>query len=357
MMKKLFFTFFLIFTLFLPLSAQVRLGNFSQKGVATQEMKDDGLVAAHSSLPLNTILKVKNEANGKEVEVKVTNRISNSPNRIIDLSSAAFKALELKNGGTVTISVNTAVAAIVPPAKASTASSRNGQTSASQTPDAVAVQPGAQSVPLQTTTMPGTTVTSGQLPGINVVVTNSTPVTAPTVPAPAASVATPYPVYPPTYPPVYPQPSSRSEPNNGDRIIVINTNPNPSYPPPAYTPAPVYAPAPAPVPATPVPAPAPTSAPAASSSKNNSAYLAWLMAMTVEAREARAAREEREMREAREEREIREMRIAREEREAREIREMREEREAREMRELRLAQLAREEREAREARERMEEIY
>jgi len=336
MMKKLFFTFFLIFTLFLPLSAQVRLGNFSQKGVATQEMKDDGLVAAHSSLPLNTVLKVKNEANGKEVEVKVTNRISNSPSRVIDLSAAAYKALELKKDGVVTISVNTAVASIVTPARVTTANSRNGQASTGQNPDVVVVQPGvSQGVPVQTTTVPGTTVTSGQLPGINVVVTNSTPVTAPNVPAPAA------PYYPPTYPPpiYYPQMYSRGEPNNGDRIIVINTNPNPTYPPPASTPAPAQAPA---------------SAPAASKSQNNGAYLAWLMAMTVEAREARAAREEREMREAREAREMREMRIAREEREAREIREAREEREAREAREARASQIAREEREAREARDAME---
>jgi hypothetical protein len=338
MMKKLFFTFFLIFTLFLPLSAQVRLGNFSQKGVATQEMKDDGLVAAHSSLPLNTMLKIKNEANNKEVVVKVTNRISNSSSRVIDLSAAAFKALELKKDGVVTVSINAPTE--VATATRATSTPRNGQSTAVQTPEVVVVQPSVaqQAVPVQTTTAPGTTVTSSQLPGINVVVTNSTPITAPTAPTYPPTPA--YPAYPPAY--------SRSEPYNGDRIIVINTNPSPpAYPPPAYAPAPP-------------PAPVATPAPAASSSQNNSAYLAWLMAMTVEAREARAAREEREIREAREAREVREMRIAREEREereAREIREAREEREAREAREIRLAQLAREEREAREAREAMEEFY
>jgi len=332
MMKRLFFTFFLIFTLFLPLSAQVRLGNFSQKGVATQEMKDSGLVAAHASLPLNTMLKVKNEANSKEVEVKVVNRISNSSSRVIDLSAAAFKALELKKDGIVTISIST------PPAtttatRVTSATSRNAET-----PEVVVVQPGAsQAVPVQTNTVPGTTVTSSQLPGINVVVTNSTPINNPTAP-------TYPPSYPPTYPPTYPPVNSRGEPYNGDRIIVINTNPNPAYPPPAYAPA----------------APVSVPAPVASTPKNNGAYLAWLMAMSIEAREARAAREEREIREAREARQVREMRIAREEREEREIREIREareEREAREAREIRAAQLAREEREAREAREAMEEFY
>ena len=339
MMKKLFFTFFLIFTLFLPLWAQVRLGNFSQKGVATQEMKDDGLVAAHSSLPLNTVIKVKNEANSKEVDVKITNRIGNSPSRIIDLSPAAFKALELKRDGIVTISVNSAassaLAAAAPAAARAAANRGNGQTSGT-----AAAQPGAtQYVPVQTTTTaPGTTVTSGQLPGINVVVTNSSPITTPS--APVYPPAYPPPVYPAYPPPVYPPAYSRSEPNSGDRIIVINTNPNPSYPPPASAPLPA-------------PAAAPASAPAQATSapQNNSAYLAWMMAMTVEAREMRAAREEREMREAREAREIRELRIAREEREAREIREMREEREAREAREAITAQIAREEREAREARD------
>jgi len=337
MMKKLFFTFFLIFTLFLPLWAQVRLGNFSQKGVATQEMKDDGLVAAHSSLPLNTVIKVKNEANSKEVDVKITNRISNSPSRIIDLSPAAFKALELKRDGIVTISVNSAASsalAAATPARGSTArgaaaNQGNGQTSGTAAGT-------SQYIPVQTTTTaPGTTVTSGQLPGINVVVTNSSPITTPS--APVYPPAYPPPVYPPAYPPpVYPPAYSRSEPNSGDRIIVINTNPNPAYPPPA---------------SAPLPAPVSAPAQAASTPTNNSAYLAWMMAMTVEAREMRAAREEREMREAREAREIRELRIAREEREAREIREMREEREAREAREVKAAQIAREEREAREARD------
>jgi len=331
MMKKLFFTFFLIFALFLPLSAQVRLGNFSQRGVATQEMKDDGLVAAHSSLPLNTNIKVKNEANNKEVSVKITNRISNSSSRIIDLSAAAFKALELKKDGVVTISIDAPVATTTP-TRVAAATPKSSQSA--ETPEVVTVQPGvAQAVPAQTSTAPGTTVTSSQLPGINVVVTNSTPIT-PTAPT-----------YPPSYPPTYSPTNSRSEPYNGDRIIVINTNPSPTYPPPAYAPA---------------PAPVSAPAPAASSSQSNSAYLAWLMAMTIEAREARAAREEREIREAREAREVREMRIAREEREereAREIREAREEREAREAREIRLTQLAREEREAREAQEAMEEFY
>jgi len=343
MMKKLFFTFFLIFTLFLPLSAQVRLGNFSQKGVATQEMKDDGLVAAHSSLPLNTNIKVKNEANSKEVNVRITNRISNSSSRIIDLSAAAFKALELKKDGVVTISINAPVATTTP-TRVATVTPKSGQST--ETPEVVVVQPGvAQAVPMQTSTVPGTTVTSSQLPGINVVVTNSTPIT------PAAPSY--FPAYPPTYPPTNSQTNSRGEPYNGDRIIVINTNPSPpAYPPSAYVAPPAYAPAPTPAP---VAAPAP-----AASSQNNSAYLAWLMAMTIEAREARAAREERELREAREARQVREMRIAREEREereAREIREAREEREAREAREIRAAQIAREEREAREAREAMEEFY
>jgi hypothetical protein len=67
-------------------------------------------------------------------------------------------------------------------------------------------------------------------------------------------------------------------------------------------------------------------------------FLAWLMAMTIEARDAREAREAREIREAREareSREAREIREAREAREARETREIREIREAREIRETR----------------------
>jgi hypothetical protein len=297
MMKRLFFTFFLIFTLFLPLSAQVRMGNFTQSGPVSQEMKDEGLVAAHPSLPLKTSVKLKNTTNNKEVNVTITNRVGVSSSRIIDLSAAAYKALDLKKGDIVSLSVNPPPATILPRVAVINESPPPVveiiQVPAAQPAVVVAAQPAApvQIAPTPVASGENTTVSTGQLPGINVVVTNSTPI------------------------------YSGKETSQNDRIIVVNPNPPPS--------------------------------------QNNSAYLAWMMAMTMEAREARASREEREIREAREEREAREARLAREEREEKEYREARDAREARyarEEREARETRLAREEREEREYREYREAI-
>jgi len=298
MKKRLFFTIFLIFTLFLPLSAQVRMGNFTQQGPASQEMKDEGLVAAHPSLPLKTNIKVRNTSNNKSVDVTIVNRIGASSTRIIDLSPEAYKALDMKKGDIVSLSVNQPPAS-APLPKVEVASAVKESSAAPQavsTAEPVPVQQAApvqQPAPVQTVaapqTAPGTVVTSGQLPGINVVVTNSTP--------------------------IYSGSTSGKE-TSQDRVIVVN--------------------------------------PPAPSSQSNAAYLAWMMAMTMEARETRMSREEREVREAREAREARAARLAREEREEREYREAREAREARlarEEREERDIRLAREEREITESRE------
>jgi len=256
------------------------MGNFTQRGQASQEMTDAGFVAAHPSLPLKTNIRVKNIANNKEVNVKITNRVGVSSSRIIDLSPAAYNALGLKKGDIVSISVNPPPAS-VPVIRVVAVDNESPSPQVIeivQPPTVVVAQPSVvqSAVPVQTVSVPpdsGTTITSSPLPGINVVVTNSAP--------------------------VYPG----KETSQNERIIVVNPTP---------------------------------------SSQSNTAYLAWLMAMTVEAREARAAREEREVREARETREARTARFERDEREEREYRE------AREAREARAERLEREEREARE---------
>ncbi|MDR0443144.1 MAG: septal ring lytic transglycosylase RlpA family protein [Treponema sp.] len=104
-MKRLLL--FLASTLFfaIPIASQARLGNFSQQGNATQELKADGLTAAHPSLPLNSKVKVTNIRNGKEVEVSIIDRIPMSTNRILDLSLAALNALDMKSGETVILTV------------------------------------------------------------------------------------------------------------------------------------------------------------------------------------------------------------------------------------------------------------
>ena len=61
------------------------------------------LTAAHRSLPFGSKIKVTNLANGKSVEVEITDRGPVAENRIIDLSQAAAKALEMLESGTTTV--------------------------------------------------------------------------------------------------------------------------------------------------------------------------------------------------------------------------------------------------------------
>jgi rare lipoprotein A len=62
-----------------------------------------GLTAAHPSLPFGSRIKVTNLANGKSVEVEITDRGPAAGNRIIDLSEAAAKALDMIESGTATV--------------------------------------------------------------------------------------------------------------------------------------------------------------------------------------------------------------------------------------------------------------
>ena len=62
-----------------------------------------GLTAAHPSLPFGSRVKVTNLANGKSVEVEITDRGPFAGNRIIDLSQAAAKALDMIDSGTATV--------------------------------------------------------------------------------------------------------------------------------------------------------------------------------------------------------------------------------------------------------------
>jgi rare lipoprotein A len=59
--------------------------------------------AAHRSLPFGSKIKVTNLANGKSVEVEITDRGPFAETRIIDLSQAAAKALEMIESGTATV--------------------------------------------------------------------------------------------------------------------------------------------------------------------------------------------------------------------------------------------------------------
>jgi cell division septation protein DedD len=83
--------------------AQVRLGNFTQRGNATQGIQSGDLTAAHPSIPIGTQVRVTNTSNGKEVIVTITGRIAPSQDRIVDLSRGASTALDISSGGTAPV--------------------------------------------------------------------------------------------------------------------------------------------------------------------------------------------------------------------------------------------------------------
>ena len=61
------------------------------------------LTAAHKTLPFGTIVRVTNKKNGKTVDVEITDRGPFGPGRIIDLSLAAAKELDMMKAGVVPV--------------------------------------------------------------------------------------------------------------------------------------------------------------------------------------------------------------------------------------------------------------
>lgn len=61
------------------------------------------LTAAHKTLPFGTIVLVTNKNNGKTVKVEITDRGPFGPGRIIDLSVAAAKELNMLKAGVVPV--------------------------------------------------------------------------------------------------------------------------------------------------------------------------------------------------------------------------------------------------------------
>ena len=57
------------------------------------------MTAAHRTLPFNTVVRVQNQANGKEAEVRINDRGPFTTGRIIDLSLRAARAIDLVRTG------------------------------------------------------------------------------------------------------------------------------------------------------------------------------------------------------------------------------------------------------------------
>lgn len=69
---------------------------FHGRRTASGERYDaKGLTAAHRTLPFGTLVRVRSLVNGKEVDVRITDRGPFSRNRVIDLSRAAAEAIDM----------------------------------------------------------------------------------------------------------------------------------------------------------------------------------------------------------------------------------------------------------------------
>jgi rare lipoprotein A len=111
---------------------------------ASGEIYDmENLTAAHRTLPFQTWLDVTNLSNGKHVEVRVTDRGPFVDGRIIDLSRAAAREIDMLGTGTARVRLKVIEPPKSPPPR---------ETDAQNRPDAAAL-PAGQSPPHQTSVL------------------------------------------------------------------------------------------------------------------------------------------------------------------------------------------------------------
>jgi rare lipoprotein A len=78
-----------------------------QTATASGEVMDeDGLTAAHRTLPLGTKVRVENLDNGREVVVRINDRGPFAKDRIIDLSKAAAAEIGMIEDGVASVRVS-----------------------------------------------------------------------------------------------------------------------------------------------------------------------------------------------------------------------------------------------------------
>ena len=90
-----------------PIHAESGLAAFYGGGrTASGEVTGpNGLTAAHRTLPFGTKVRVTNARNGKMVVVRITDRGPYGRGRIIDVSRAAARELDMIDSGTAMVSV------------------------------------------------------------------------------------------------------------------------------------------------------------------------------------------------------------------------------------------------------------
>jgi rare lipoprotein A len=79
---------------------------FHGKGTSSKEIYDmNDLTAAHNTLPLGTYVMVTNLTNGRSIVVRINDRGPFAKDRVIDLSYAAAKALDMIGPGTASVRI------------------------------------------------------------------------------------------------------------------------------------------------------------------------------------------------------------------------------------------------------------
>ena len=74
--------------------------NYNRRAAADGTVYDqDGMTAAHRTLPMGSTVRVTNLATGQQVYVRITDRGPFAPGRILDLSEGAAKAINLYRAG------------------------------------------------------------------------------------------------------------------------------------------------------------------------------------------------------------------------------------------------------------------
>lgn len=82
-------------------------GFHGQETASGEIFNQKEMTAAHPSLPIGTNAKVTNLENNKKVEVRINDRGPYADDRVIDLSSAAAKKLDMKKDGTAQVKIET----------------------------------------------------------------------------------------------------------------------------------------------------------------------------------------------------------------------------------------------------------
>lgn len=77
----------------------------NKKAASGERFDKDELTAAHKTLPMDSIVRVTNLENGKDVVVRINDRGPFVKNRVIDLSYAAAEQIDMLGPGTASVKV------------------------------------------------------------------------------------------------------------------------------------------------------------------------------------------------------------------------------------------------------------